>query len=141
MMKGAIVGAAVALALASCTVGAPPRAVGRPALIVEGDPWRVIAVNGRATPTGDYFVQFERANFSAKFGCNNMGGTYGVDVNGRLLVGQIAQTLIGCPEPSLSFEAEGARVVQAPMQTLGNGDQVTLSSSGGTITLSRPYRP
>ena len=132
--KGALLAPAVALVLGGCgfNVG-----VGQPFVQLRGTEWRVAAVNGRATPaTGDYRMRFgATGEFGARFGCNSMGGRYR-SVVGTLSVSDLAQTLMGCPEPAGSFEAQGSAVLQRQMKVSAtNGRAVVLQNAAGSITL------
>ena len=102
--------------------------------------WRVVAVNGRATPaTGQYFVNFESDRVGAKFGCNSMGGVYRQQ-GSTVIVDDLAQTLIGCPEPSATFEREGGAIMGLPMaMSWAAGNRLTLSNTRGRIELQRTF--
>jgi uncharacterized membrane protein len=107
---------------------------------LAGTNWRVAAVNGRPTPPqGQYFLNFEGDRLGAKFGFNSMGGPYRQD-GVTLLAGPIAATRMGCPEPAMSFENQGAAVLGQPMtMSWAGGDRLTLSNSAGRIELQRSY--
>ncbi|HET7709750.1 MAG TPA: META domain-containing protein [Sphingomicrobium sp.] len=103
--------------------------------------WRVVAVNGRSTPqSGDYSMTFQSDRMAAKFGCNTMGGLYR-QTGTTLIVSDLSQTLIGCPEPSAGFERDGALVLSQQMRlTWAGGDRLRLSGGPGrTIDLARSY--
>lgn len=100
--------------------------------------WTVTAVNGRPTPGGaEYFVQFADSRLGAKFGCNSIGGPYRQNGD-HLSVGSLEQTLIGCPEPSATFERDGSAVLRSNMRVerIG-GERMRLVSEAGTIDLKR----
>jgi heat shock protein HslJ len=84
-------------------------------LPVEGTEWRVLSLSGHETPgDGDYRLKFANGRVSARFGCNEMGGTY--RISGAIItVSPLEQTLIGCAEPARSFEELGKAILQAPM--------------------------
>ncbi|WP_395624134.1 META domain-containing protein [Sphingomonas daechungensis] len=106
---------------------------------LAGTNWRVESVNGRPTPQqGDYFVQFDADRVSAKFGCNSMSGGYSVGGD-TLNVGAMAMTRMFCPEPAMSFENQGAKILGQPVTMKPNGDRLTLSNSAGTIELSQTF--
>src|SRR5687767_5916802 len=89
---------ALLLTLAGCTSVAPDERS-------FGGTWRVAAVNGQATPaTGDHRIEFTGNRIGGRFGCNSFGGTYAV-AGEVMTFGEIASTLMGCPEPAASFEA------------------------------------
>ena len=107
---------------------------------LAGTNWRVAAVNGRATPAqGDYSIRFEADRMGAKFGCNSMGGLYEQTAN-VVHVRDVSQTLIGCPEPSATFERQGSAILSRPMTMSWNGgDRLTLGNASGQIDLTRSY--
>ena len=95
-----------------------------------------IAVNGRQTPAhGDYSLHFGRdGRFGARFGCNSMGGTYRI-AGGTLIVGNLNQTLMGCPDPAASFESQGAAILGQPMQVaFTSNERMSLSNGAGSIS-------
>ncbi|QNP42502.1 META domain-containing protein [Sphingomonas daechungensis] len=96
---------------------------------------------GQRPPTpqqGDYFVQFDADRVSAKFGCNSMSGGYSVGGD-TLNVGAMAMTRKFCPEPAMSFENQGAKILGQPVTMKPNGDRLTLSNSAGTIELRQTF--
>ena len=105
--------------------------------LLEGTNWRVVTVNGRQTPAvGDYSMRFEaNGGVGARFGCNHMGGNYRL-VGTTLTVSNLAQTLMGCPEPAGSFESQGAAVLGRPMQVaFSSNERMYLSNEAGAIAL------
>ena len=122
-----------ALALGACAATpAPP-----PLADLAGTNWRVVTVNGRATPAqGDYAMRFDRSGgVGARFGCNSMGGKYRM-TGGTLVVSDLASTLMGCPEPAMTFESQGSAVLQQPMQVaFSSNERMYLSNAAGSITL------
>ena len=105
-----------------------------------GSNWRVASVNGRPTPpVGNFSVNFEADRLGARFGCNTMGGLYRHQAM-TLTVLDLSQTLMGCPEPSATFEREGAATLSKPMtMSWSGGDRLTLSNAAGRIELTRSY--
>lgn len=123
-------------ALAGCAMNIP---IGKPFPQLPGTEWRVVAVNGRPTPaTGDYMMRFEpNRRLAARFGCNSMGGNYR-SVVGTLTVSDLAQTLMGCPEPAATFESQASAILQRQMKAeLSAQGRLTLGNAVGTITLDR----
>ena len=107
---------------------------------LAGTNWRVVSVNGRTPPaTAEYYMQFEQSRVGAKFGCNGMGGSY-VQTGNVVRASDVSQTLMGCPEPSASFEREGSAILNQPMtMSWSGGDLLTLSNAAGRIELTRSY--
>ena len=122
-----------ALALGACAAPPPP-----PLADLTGTDWRVVSVNGRPTPSSDYSMRFGAGGaFGAKFGCNAMGGEYRM-TGGTLTVRNLNQTLIGCPEPSATFEREGSAILQQPMQVaFTSNERMSLTNPAGSIALDQ----
>ena len=134
--KRRFLGGAAALAAAACAPVAPGAA---PVTSLSGTNWRVVAVNGTATPAGagDYSMRFVSGQLSARFGCNHMGGRYWI-AGGILTVGDVAQTLMGCPEPAATLEQQGGAVLRRPMRIAeSTSGRVTLINEAGSIALER----
>ena len=105
---------------------------------LAGTSWAVVAVNGKAVAGGgDYYVQFSDRTLSAKFGCNAMGGAYRINGD-HLSVGNMEQTLMGCPEPAATFEREASVLLRSNIRVekIG-GERLRLVSEAGTIELRR----
>jgi len=100
--------------------------------------WRVAAINGRPTPpAGQFFMNFEAARISAKFGCNGLGANYS-QAGDTITAGPVMATRMACPD--MSFETQGSAILSQPMRMAwSGGDRVTLSNSGGSIELMRSY--
>ena len=124
--------AAMLLAGCASSPAAPP-----PLADLAGTSWRVVMVNGRQTPAdGDYSMRFDSSGgVGARFGCNAMGGRYRM-VGGTLTVGDLATTLMGCPEPAASFESQGSAVLSQPMQvSFTSNERMGLTNAAGSIAL------
>ena len=123
--------AAAILCAAGCTSVASTEAT------FEGSSWRVTALNGQPVPATGYRLQFDDGHIGGRFGCNQFGGPYRVE--GELLIaGDVASTLIGCPEPQATHEAQGFAVLGRPMQiTWHSGQRLTLGNAAGSIALER----
>ena len=98
--------------------------------------WRVVEVNGRATPaTPDYSMRFVSGQLSARFGCNYMGGRYQMQ-GGLLTTGTISSTRMACSEPAASLEQQGGAVLSQPMRVAeSTSGRVTLMNAAGSIAL------
>lgn len=97
--------------------------------------WAVVAVNGRPTPPGDYFINFDGGRLSAKLGCNGIGATY-VQTGSSLDAGPLAATRLACPD--MSFESQGSDVLKQVMtiETI-DANRITLDSPTGSLDLVR----
>ena len=101
----------------------------------EGTNWRVAAINEEATPaTHLYRVQFNDGRIGGRFGCNQFGGAYRVERE-RLIVENVTSTLIGCPEPAATHEAQAFLVLSQPMNLEMSGQRLILGNAAGSITL------
>ena len=128
------------LAAALAGAGCAPVAHGVPfqGASVEGTRWQVVEIKGRATPASDlYRISFERGQLGARFGCNHMGGAYR-QVGGTIHVGQVASTLMGCPEPAGTFERDAGLILAQPMSvTWISRDRLELTNRAGGMKLAR----
>ena len=98
--------------------------------------WRVVQVNGRATPaTSDYSMRFVSGQLTARFGCNHMGGRY--EMAGDVLTaGPISSTRMACGEPAASLEQQGSAVLSQPMRVAqSTSGRMTLMNAAGSIAL------
>ena len=131
MVAAAFRAALLGLALGACAPAPPPLAD------LSGTSWRVVLINGRPTPaTANYSMRFDvNGGIGAHFGCNSMGGRYRM-VGGTLTVSDLASTLMGCPEPAASFEAQGSAVLRQPVQvSFTSNERMGLSNAAGSIAL------
>ena len=137
-MVGSIEGAVVyrtllaTLLLAGCTT------VGAGAAKLDGSEWSVAAINGRATPGNDaYRMDFRDGRAGGRFGCNRFGGTYAASA-GVIAFGPIVATRMACPDPAMSFETQGLKVLQLPVaMNRASANRLELSNSAGSIVLER----
>lgn len=125
-----------ALAITGCAPvahGIPPKGA-----TVEGTRWQVIEIKRQATPASDlYRISFERGQLGARFGCNHMGGQYR-QVGSTIHAGQIASTLMGCPEPAGTFERDAGLILAQPMAISWiSRDRLELSNRAGGMKLVR----
>jgi heat shock protein HslJ len=103
---------------------------------LAGSNWRVVAINGRATPpAGDFTMRFEQDRVNAKFGCNSMGAEY--DETGDALdLAPVMATRMACSD--MSFETQGGAVLgQAMIMSWSGDDRLSLSNAAGRIDLER----
>lgn len=104
----------------------------------EDTRWQVTAVNGQQTPrTHMYQVRFSDGQMLGRFGCNHFSGPYKVRKE-LMTVTNVASTLIGCPEPAATHEAQAFAVLGRPMRMKwDSGQRLGLSNEVGSITLQR----
>lgn len=104
----------------------------------EDTRWQVTAIGGQPVPRSDsYRLSFADGRIGGRFGCNSFGGPY--QVSGEsVVVGDIATTLIGCPEPAATHEAKALSVLGAPTRIdWSSGNRLTLRNARGSIALER----
>ena len=114
----------------------PPMAGPGDSVPLDRTRWRVVAINGRPTPpNGDFSMQFENGQLSAKFGCNGMAATY--TQNGATLdAGPVMGTKMACPD--MSWETQGGAILGQVMTVhMRDRNRIDLSSGAGTIELRR----
>ena len=111
-----------------------PNAPGDATVAFSQTNWRVVSVNGRPTPQGSYYMNFQPDRIAARLGCNSLGAGY-TQAGSMLTTGAIMATRMSCPD--MSFEDAGSRVLSRPMTVSGLGDRVTLSNALGSIELVR----
>ncbi len=129
-----LVAAIAAILMAACAPAGPPG--GAPLTELSGTSWRVVQVNGSPTPAiGDYSMSLDAGRIGARFGCNSMGGRYR-QASGVLMVSDLTQTLMGCPEPASTLEREGAAVLGQPARiAFASDERMFLSNGAGSIVL------
>ena len=130
VLRSATIAAALALCAGCTSMNYAPGTLG-------GTSWRIAAVNGTPTPAaGDYSMRFAPdGSFGARFGCNHVGGRYGL-AGETLIFTNVAQTLMGCPEPAGTFESQGSAIIGQPMRMTFSGSQrLELSNQVGSIAL------
>ena len=122
--------AAAMISLSACT------SIDTTAATFEGTRWQVSEINSRAVPaTHLYRIQFDGDQVTGRFGCNQFSGSYRIE-QARLVVQDMASTLIGCPEPAASHEAQAFLVLSQPMTIdWSSGQRVTLGNAAGSIKL------
>jgi uncharacterized membrane protein/heat shock protein HslJ len=114
--------------------GYPGAPMGAPVQNLTGTNWRVVAINGTRTPASNFYVNFMPDRISAKFGCNSLGAGY--TQNGNVVnSGAVMATRMACPD--MTFENQGAAILEAPMTISGIGNHLTLTNRAGSIDLVR----
>ncbi|WP_265570571.1 META domain-containing protein [Sphingomicrobium nitratireducens] len=97
--------------------------------------WQVVALNGRQTPTRDFYINFFPDNrMQAKFGCNTISAGY-QQTGSTLNVGAQMTTRMGCPD--MGPETTGSNILSQPMQVSLTGETLRLSNSRGSIEARR----
>lgn len=130
--------AALAAVLAGAGCAPVAHAIPPQSASVAGTRWQVVEINGRATPVSNlYRMTFARGQLGARFGCNHMGGPYR-QVGGAIHVGQVASTLMGCPEPAGTFERDAGSILAQPMAISWiSRERLELTNRAGGMKLVR----
>ncbi len=130
---------AAAVLLVACAGGASPGASEPPGpgdgpSTIDGRTFLSTAISGRAlVPGSQVRLSFDDGRIGANAGCNSMSGSYAVD-GGRLVVGALATTEMGCDPPLMDQDAWLAGFLDGALVTLA-GDMLTLAGDGVTLTL------
>ncbi|MCJ8190058.1 META domain-containing protein [Sphingomicrobium aestuariivivum] len=103
---------------------------------LERTNWRVTRVNGLAVPSGGYYMNFlPGGQVNAKFGCNEMNGSYRQYGETLDLQGGLQMTRMACPD--MSFESRASNILSRPLRVAMDGDRVTFSNDLGRIEAVR----
>ncbi len=102
---------------------------------LEGSTWRLLEISGKV-PEGlarlerAVSVQFEDGLARGFSGCNNFSGGYQQEGN-RLQLGQLASTMMACPEPGSSIENAFRAAFAGSFNFTIDGDQLLVSAESG----------
>jgi heat shock protein HslJ len=113
---------------------------------LEGPTWRLAQISGAgpaglASLTRPVTVQFEGGQARGFSGCNNFSGGY-QRKGDRLQLGQLASTMMACPEPAMAVENAFQAAFAGTLQYTVDGDRLTLSAaSGGSLSFTREAPP
>ncbi len=125
--------AAVALVLLAAGCGSDDG--GAPATL-EGTSWILepgpppLDELGDTPPT----ASFADVSVSGFGGCNSFGGDYEVDGD-QITFGQLASTLMACPEPQMSIETEYLAALQSATTWSIDGSKLSLGNADGEEVL------
>ena len=113
---------------------------------LEGPTWRLTQISG-AEPAGlatlarAVTVRFEAGQARGFSGCNSFSGGYELEGD-RLKLGQLASTMMACPEPGSSVEQAFQRAFAGTLQFSVDGDRLLASAaSGATLRFEREAPP
>ncbi|MFC1879063.1 META domain-containing protein, partial [Chloroflexota bacterium] len=84
--------------LAACSSGIAPDPL-------EGTSWQLFAVRKSSVGGTSITVEFDDGRISGTGGCNSFSGDYELDGD-MIIFGEIAMTLMACPEPDGIMEQE-----------------------------------
>jgi heat shock protein HslJ len=136
--------ALVAMLVAACGgSGDPPSpsVAGWPATLA-GTNWGVVSVAGQpSVPASTPFIGFTADRTQGTGGCNQFGGGYTYDpATGKLVLGQLMSTLMGCIGPQGDFETVFFNALQGPQQVTQTTDDLFFDGPAGRIVLAPAAR-
>ena len=113
---------------------------------LENATWRLTELPGRMLPgAGEreaVTVRLADGRVTGFSGCNQLMGSYTLD-GGTLVLGQLAGTMMACPEPARSTEDQFLRAFSGTMRVAVEGDHLTLmpESGGDPLRFERESPP
>ncbi|HSN54950.1 MAG TPA: META domain-containing protein [Candidatus Sulfomarinibacteraceae bacterium] len=113
---------------------------------LENATWRLAELPGRKLPgAGEreaVTVRLADGRVTGFSGCNQLTGSYTLD-GGTLVLGQLAGTMMACPEPAWSIEDQFLRAFTGTMRVAVEGDHLALvpESGGDTLHFEREAPP
>ncbi len=103
------------------------------ALSLDGTVWRAISVGGRVPPADDPpTVGFTDGRIEGSNGCNSYGGDARFE-EGRLVVGEIAQTLMLCDDERNTIETAFGEILRGNPRVGVAERRLVLASEAGEI--------
>ncbi|MBL8528175.1 MAG: META domain-containing protein [Burkholderiales bacterium] len=95
------------------------------------------ALGGSAGDGGpEVTLEIEGGNVAASAGCNRAAGSI-KEQAGRLQIGPLASTMMACPPAVAKIEARYFGVLERGPSWRIDGDRLTLSAAGDTLTFER----
>lgn len=95
------------------------------------------ALGGSAGDGGpEVTLEIEGGNVAASAGCNRAAGSI-KEQAGRLQIGPLATTMMACPPAVAKIEARYFGVLERGPSWRIDGDRLTLSAAGDTLTFKR----
>jgi heat shock protein HslJ len=113
---------------------------------LEGATWRLAQISGTepaglAGLTRAVTVQFEDGLARGFSGCNNFTGGYRLEGD-RLQLGQLASTMMACPDPAMSVENAFQAAFAGTFEFTVDGDRLLVSAaSGESLSFERVAPP
>jgi heat shock protein HslJ len=113
---------------------------------LENATWRLTGLPGRELPgAGEreaVTVRLADGRVTGFSGCNQLMGSYTLD-GGTLVLGQLAGTMMACPEPARSIEDQFLGAFSGTMRFVVEGDHLTLmpGSGGDPLRFEREALP
>lgn len=124
--------------LAGCLLASlSPAGIAADSYPIEGSLWRVIEINGEATPHSKYSINFGGNQITGRFGCNEFGGNLAVK-EGNLNVSALRATSRTCGDDAAMFEGSGFAVLMKPLRMeWASRDRLVIANVNGSLTLER----
>lgn len=99
-----------------------------PPVALEGTTFKLVAVNDKLAPAGDYTVSFTNGRLSAKL-CNGVGGEYAIK-DYTIKVPALMGTLMFCEQPAglMNIEQLFSKMLTAGAQSTITGDVLELKA-------------
>ncbi len=129
--------------LAGCCRVPVPAGSATNARRVEGVSWRLTSLSGKdpkvlAALSRPATARFEAGRVSGFSGCNNFMGSYTIDAD-RVTLGQLAGTMMACPEPAprlegVTWDVTGFNNNRHAVVSLLAGTRITFSFADGTAS-------
>jgi heat shock protein HslJ len=112
---------------------------------LEGTEWVLVRYGPTAAPVEPLAdnaptLSFDNGNLGGNTGCNHYGGDYRIEGD-RLIIDELFQTLIGCPEPVMAQEEAYLDALRAADTFTLTGDSLTLFYEGGELFFARHQPP
>lgn len=122
-----------------CRVPAVPAPT---AATLEGANWRLAALPGHTVPAGNGapMARFEGGRVSGFSGCNRFTGGYTVDRD-RLTIGNLAGTMMACPEPAMAVEKAFLSSLSGTLAANVEGKRLSLTPAAGGTPLQFELEP
>ena len=117
-------------------------AASAPAVMLEGVNWRLASLPGQAVPAGNGApaVRFEGGRVSGFSGCNRFTGGYTVDRD-RLTIGNLAGTMMACPEPAMALERAFLSSLTGGQAVNVDGKRLSLTPASGGMPIQFELEP
>ncbi len=118
-----------------CRIPAARNAMPAPAATIEGPTWKLVglpghdsgALGGAKRPVT---ARFEAGRISGFSGCNRFMGGYTVDRD-KLVIGNLAGTMMACPEPEMALERAVHGALTGTLRYAISADRLTLTPESG----------
>lgn len=117
-------------------------AAAAPSATLEEASWRLTGLPGHMVPSGNGAptARFEGGRVSGFSGCNRFTGGYTVDRD-RVTVGNLAGTMMACPEPAMAVEKAFLSAFSGTLVANVKGKRLSLTPAAGGTPLQFELEP